>query len=959
MDENTHELARLKGVSMASLNIRSLYRCIDDLRSILPRTELDVLVLQETFLNTTICDAEVDIGGYQMFRFDRTEASGKSKGGGLVTYVSNRYSYEHVAHLNECNRDCELQCVKLSLPETRSTFIINAYRPPDGDIKAFIEILSNLIDDLTTSSNPDILVMGDINIDLKKSTPSSNKIKQLLQSRGMVQLIKDPTRVSNTGNTLIDHIYTNNNTFYDSCGVYDIGLSDHSLIYVTRHRKKAKHKTYYIYGRSYRNFDETLFRHDISNAPWTNVFSKSDVNAATETFNNIFISVANVHTPYKRIKCRTNQPKWITAEFLSLIDEREHWFNVYRRRPSQEIAAKKRISCRRVARMKRLLKRNYIHEALESCKGDSKKTWRILKELWPTSSKKQNFTEINRKSNPQDIANELNNHFVTIGPQLSAKLNSNDTPSFVHTDPETSFSLHHVTFEEVSEQIGKTSPSKSCGVDGITARLLKASGDAIVPPLVYIFNRSIDTGSFPDAWKIARVTPLHKDGNLNNMNNYRPISVLPVVSKIFERLVHDQTYKYVSDAGILTDRQSGFRKRHSTGTCLVEFLDAIYDGVENDRLSGVLFLDLKKAFDTVDHNIAINILSNMNMSPVCLQWYRSYLSNRSQVTQVNNVLSDKMGLKCGVPQGSILGPLLFILYINTLPSALEDSDTFLYADDTAIVCKGNNHDEVNSKLSKQLTKAHTWLCNHKLSLNLAKTKIMYFGTANKTSKNSSSNLSLEVGSIEVVTSFKYLGIMLDTNLTFKPHVDYLLKKLYPKLKTLGRIRSYIGESMALYLYNSLIGPLFSFNDHVYDALKKVDADRLQVAQNKSLRMCLRRNKMTSRREIFSKSGVMPLHVQRNISTLATVHKALNMNSTPYINDMFSLNTNDDSSRRLTRSQIRGDVKVNKCRLEMTKSNIRHRGAVYFNNVPIDARGIETTKAFVNKLRRTAKAQEYF
>ena len=209
---------------------------------------------------------------------------------------------------------------------------------------------------------------------------------------------------------------------------------------------------------------------------------------------------------------------------------------------------------------------------------------------------------------------------------------------------------------------------------------------------------------------------------------------------------------------------------------------------------------------------------------------------------------------------------------------------------------------------------------------------------------------MEQGNIDIVAKFKYLGIMLDSNLTFKAHVDYLLQKIYSKLKMLGRIRNYIGESTALYLYNSLIGPLFSFNDHIYDAMNKVDADRLQVAQNNCLCMCLRCKKVTFLREIFTKSGVLPLHVQRNISTVATVHKSLNLTSTPYLNSMFSLNTHEGNGGRVTRSQIKGDIQVNRCRLEMTKANIRHRGAVYFNNVPSDARGMSTMKAFVNRLR---------
>ena len=286
------------------------------------------------------------------------------------------------------------------------------------------------------------------------------------------------------------------------------------------------------------------------------VYKYDDANAALNAFNCIFLEIAEIHAPHKQIKCKDIMPKWITAEFLSFIDEREHWANIHRRRPSQYTAARKREAMRRVSYMKRQLKRNYINETLADCQGDSKKTWRLIREIWPTDkNSKQQIQEISGETNNFDMAEKLNDHFVSVEPNLSKKFDDNVIPDIIENDPALSFNLREVTYEEVYKLLKALSPSKACEVDGITARLVKACGETIIPPLLHIINTSISTSVFPEAWKCARVTPLYKDGKTTDENNYRPISVLPVLSKIFERLIHDQTYEFVSNANILNARQ--------------------------------------------------------------------------------------------------------------------------------------------------------------------------------------------------------------------------------------------------------------------------------------------------------------------------------------------------------------------------------------------------------------------
>ena len=360
----------------------------------------------------------------------------------------------------------------------------------------------------------------------------------------------------------------------------------------------------------------------------------------------------------------------------------------------------------------RALKKSYIEDAINECGGDNARLWKVIKRVWPNKSKGTNITNIMGNTDENIISDQLNEHFCTARPNLACNIPTTARFERKSNAPETSFNFSEVTLDEVAELMRLLQLGKACGVDGLTARLLKYCGDAICPVLAYIFNLSFSTNEFPAIWKCAKVTPLFKDGSTSDLCNYRPISVLPVISKVLEWLAHNRLYQYMMDHGSLLPSQSGFRKGHSTSTCLVEFMQNLYDNKSKGRAVGVLFLDLKKAFDTMDHTILVSKLSHLGLSNNVLYWVESYLLGRSQVTIVNNVLSACGNLECGVLQGSILGPLFFILYVTSLPDMLPDSNVFLYADDTAIAVSCKNVQHTVNCLNNELSRANDWLQQH-------------------------------------------------------------------------------------------------------------------------------------------------------------------------------------------------------------------------------------------------------
>ena len=351
------------------------------------------------------------------------------------------------------------------------------------------------------------------------------------------------------------------------------------------------------------------------------------------------------------------------------------------------------------------------------------------------TSRKSNKTVINeiqyqgQKSKSQvDVAELLNNFFTEIGSNLSRNVENVETTYkefLCATDEE--FVFEETTSSHIFSLLSKLCKSKATGLDNISAKLLRECPDLIAESLTYIFNQSLLTGIFPDEWKSARATytPLYKNsGKRNDPTNYRPISVIPVVAKIFERVVYDQLYHYLTEYCILSRYQSGFRSLHSTITALLEATDSWAMNIDRGFVNAVVFLDLKKVFDAVDHNILLKKLQFYGIRGFCHKWFTSYLSNRTQTCLMNSFSSTPKLVKCGVPQGTILGPLLFLLYINDLPNCLYFSQPRMCADDTSLTFASVDLKHIDDCLNYDLNRVYTWLSANKLTLNLTKTEFM-------------------------------------------------------------------------------------------------------------------------------------------------------------------------------------------------------------------------------------------
>ncbi len=546
------------------------------------------------------------------------------------------------------------------------------------------------------------------------------------------------------------------------------------------------------------------------------------------------------------------------------------------------------------------------------------------------------------ETDPEKIADLLNVHFTEIGSKLASKIdcgNPRIIPDIMNYGLEFSFEM--VGTKDVDDMLNSIVSSKATGLDGLNARLLKDPHHEIAVPISHILNQSLRMSKFPDSWKNAKVTPLFKDGDCSKPENYRPISVLPVLGKILERIVHNQLYAFLSDHNLLHQAQSGFRKSHSTITCALKVVDDIFASFDKGLHVGMIFLDLKKAFDTVDHAILCQKLVKYGMTHGVVKWFHSYLHDRTQCTVFEGHISSPRKVTCGVPQGSILGPLLFILYLNDLPSVLMNSTITMYADDTAIYYESNDMSELEVMLQEDMNLIYNWLCVNKLSLNVAKSKSMVFSL--RTHDSNSLNITVCGQVLEEVTQYKYLGIFLDKKLNFDFHIESICSGAKKKLALLGRTRKFVTKESSLLLYKTLLLPVLDYGDVLYGTASIASLAKVQRIQNSACRIVLFADKRTHIVDLHRELNLLELHMRRKFHLDTLVFKCMHNLAPRYLcNLLESLNQITDVQ---TRALTQGNLKVPRTRTKTAEKSFSVRGPASWNSLSLILKECESLYSF--------------
>ena len=546
----------------------------------------------------------------------------------------------------------------------------------------------------------------------------------------------------------------------------------------------------------------------------------SDPNFNYETLHDHIAKMKDKHLPYKFEKFHKHKHKnnkWISFGIIRSIKTRDAMYLKFKCCSKQSVEYN---TLKNNLHVFNCILKKTIHEAkiqyydklFTQYKGDIKKTWQTISAIICKSNTKRKVLDkiiVDSKviQGKEQICGKFNEFFANIGPKRATQIKptSNKTyDTFLKKQILVSFDFTLVTENDVLKHLSFLRTKNSAGIDGISVKLLKKLSPALINPLTLIINQSLVTGIFPNKLKIAKVLPLFKKDDPTIMDNYRPISLLTAISKLLEKVVFSQLSDYFHKNNLFYDIQYGFLKNHSTEYAAMELTDKVLKDIDEKNSSLAIFMDLSKAFDTLDHNILIKKLAHYEINGTPLEWFKSYLTGRSQYVELDGVSSNVLFLSTGVPQGSILGPLLFLIYMNDIPHCAKYFNFILYADDTTL----SNIIQIPSmsplNINDELAKVYDWLAVNKLSLNVKKTKYVIFHAINKKIEDVVPDLDINGIPLERVQSFNFLGLLLHGNMSWKPHIDLLSNKLAQCAGVLNKLKRFLPIHILRTLYFSMV-----------------------------------------------------------------------------------------------------------------------------------------------------------
>ena len=951
LENGSIPLIKSRGIKFAHLNIHSLTSKNDELKLILKNSPFDVIALSETLCDNTIIDSEVCLDDFVLLRKDRNR-----HGGGVAVLISKRFDYKRRDDL--CHQDLECLWVELHYPHKPPILIGAFYRPPNATTEFFDKLDSNL--EMASSVNKSCILLGDFNCNYmpNQADSNTNKLDYCTKLYGFSQLINSPTRVTNSSSTIIDLIFVSDPELYREAGICHTSVSDHFFVYAVKSFNfiKGKNPTS-VEFRSFKNFDQERFLDELRTMSWHVIKDIRNVDLAWKTWEHLLFKVVNKHIPLCHKRIRKNACPWITDDIVHLMKQRDHAHKVAILTKDDELWSTYKTLKNKVTHLIRKSKKEYHCNFIEENQGNSRNIWKCLKRVIPKSSKiSPHSLEIDGAhiSDPPEVANAFNNFFTTCAANLTKDLKSCRTESHIGDDIPynhiSQFDLDCVSEDFVIKEIDRMCNDKATGDDHISCRLLKLTKHVIAGSLTDMINMSLTTGFVPKGWKEARVIPIFKAGDMSNPSNYRPISILSVVSKIIERAVHRQLSEYIDDNNILNSSQSGFRAKHSTSTALMKFVNNLSWNIENRQISGVAFIDLRKAFDTVDHNLLLGKLSAIGCSHECVEWFRSYLTDREQTVHFKGSKSHPLTVLMGVPQGSILGPLLFSIYVNTLPNCITDGYVDMYADDTTLTVSGNSVAEVEQKLSFALEELMVWINQNRLVLNTEKTCVMVIASRANLKKITSFNVSINGKVLKRVNVAKCLGILIDEELNWSKHVDKVTKVTQRNVSIIKRAKDYLPFSSLKMLYNALVLPHFDYCSSVWSNRYQEQTYKLQKVQKRAARIISNKGFETPSRELITNLKWMPIEKRFEFQRVTMMFKCTHDLAPSYLQG--SLVKVSDIHQHQTRQADEGLLSVPKYKTECFKHSPLVSSIIAWNKLDRSLKTASSVNTFKYMFKRS-------
>lgn len=885
-------------LTIISQNIRSIYHNFDDFLLTLSclTFETDVIILSECRISSH--KPIPQIPNYDSY-YTQCQLN---QNDGVVVYIKN-----HLQHKIKEIKLCEASCLQLDILNN-TVFCI--YRSPSNtNADSFIDSLSSHLDALS-STKKGIIVAGDININIRLKPTElpyerKNRINytNMLAIHGILAGHVLPTREINC----LDHfmIKINKLKFKASIAVLHSSITDHCTTFLSI--SKVKNNTAVNKTKTTVNFEKAL--EDLKNKNLSELLHSDDPSMIIDSLIYKITETIKSNTVITTIpkKFRIIKP-WITPGILRCIQNRNKLQKEVRSQPYNEV---KKITYMRYRnycnKLIKKLKRNYERELIRKTMHNNRQLWKNIKNITYTNNKKSTNAELlNLKKTPIESANFANDYFANIGKKLAQGyvFTNNDTSTYLQslTSHSHSFVLLQTDHDEVKDVIMNLRTDSAPGWDNIPIRFLKLALSEVLPVITHLVNICFDKGIFPDPLKQSIITPVYKGGDRDSINNYRPISVLPAISKILEKLLNKRLLNYLEKFKILSPSQFGFRKGISTEGAVSALSSLVSEQLDSGNKCLAVFLDLKKAFDTVSHPILVHKLEKIGIRGTPLSLFKDYLSNRRQKVKLGNCVSDCVEVSYGVPQGSVLGPTLFLVYLNDLcDMRIPNAKVFSYADDTAIVINGDTWESVKSRTELALENVDKWLRNNILTLNATKTNYVCFSIYNNTQpsrdfdikihncNNLNKNSNCNCPSIQKVMQTKYLGVIVDQRLTWYAHIEHVnqrIRKLSWIFKTLRHVLPSVAggvqkpsRNLVRETYVALAQPIMEYCIPIWGGAAKTRFLQVERAQRNLIKIMYFKKIRFSTESLYRLSKLLSIRKLYILHTVLKKHKNLPYNAT--------------------------------------------------------------------------------
>ena len=811
------------------INFHGIMHVRELLSVMLEDIDPDIVIGTETWLNPTIKNSEFLPEDFNLYRRDRTE---NSWGGALIAVKKNITS-------EEIKSDDNAECIFCKIkPNPKQSLVIGSvYRKPDNNLEKSTKMCEIMYDIVSRHTNADILIGGDFNLpDINWVSEEITRyqykrdINQVFLNTtldlGLHQMVHENTRLK----AILDLLFTNQPNLIQKVKV-EPGLSDHDIVLVEYkvklHRQKKQKRKLFLWKHA--NIDSMKNEiNEFYHLFMQNHRETEDINKLWEYIKTNMLTILNENVPTKFTTRNPGKP-WINTELKRTLRKKKRWFKKYKACPSESIKEKYQDLKREAQKQCREAYVNYVNSAIMDDHSNCKKFWAYIKS----------------KNKEVNGVVPLINKNGTIAREAVEKANAlNEQFSSVFSDADGTFSgklpkkiedkMDHIqiTEEGISKLLSNLCETKATGPDNISAKFLKTFATELAPVYRFLFQTSLDQCKVPDDWKEANITPIFKKGERNKPENYRPVSITSISCKMLEHILCSNISRHLDQNNILTDAQHGFRRHRSCETQLITTCDDFVNTINEKGQTDAVLLDFSKAFDKVHHQSLLVKLENYGIANNTHKWISSFLTNRSQKVMVDNALSSALPVLSGVPQGSVLGPLLFLIYINDMPDVVsQGSKLKLFADDSLLYREVKSPTDADI-LQKDLNALQEWERDWRMEFHPKKCQVI--SITNKR-KPLHMNYTIHGESLERTTKACYLGVTLDEKLTWNQHINKICQKANQKLGFLKRNLRNCPKDAKEKAYKAFVRPTLDYSACVWDPHTQKNIKQVELIQRRAYR----------------------------------------------------------------------------------------------------------------------------